>query len=61
MLLENLKFSKSKAILQYSTPKVWNILPADVRESGTLIQFKSTLKRHYFHLAFDNFPNLILN
>ena len=59
MPLENLKVSKLKAILQYSAPKVWNILPKDIRESETLIQPKSTLKRHYFHFAFDNVPNLI--
>ena len=58
--LENLKFLKSKAILQYSAPKVWNILPADIRKSKTLNQFKSTFKRNYFHLAFD-VPNLVLD
>ena len=61
MPLENLTFSKSKTILQYSALKVWNNLQANFRESATLSQFKLTLKRHYFHLAFKDFSNFILN
>ena len=34
-------------------PKIWNSLPFETRSACTLTQFKSSLKSHYFELAFS--------
>ncbi len=34
-------------------PKLWNSLPADIRETHSLTIFKSRLKTFYFSLAFN--------
>ncbi len=36
----------------YLAPKLWNNLPNNVREAGTLCQLKSILKTHLFNLAY---------
>ena len=35
-------------------PRIWNALPEYVRLSGSLPQFKSRLKTHYYRLAYDD-------
>ena len=35
-----------------SAPKLWNSLPANIRDSPSLPTFRRHLKPHYFHLAY---------
>ena len=37
----------------YRAPFLWNNLPADIRQSGSVDAFKSKLKTHFFDLAFN--------
>ena len=46
----NLKFG-SRAF-RISTPKIWNSLPANIRDSPSLPSFRRHLKTHYFQLAY---------
>ena len=34
-------------------PRIWNALPANIRSSNSLSQFKSALKTHFFRLAYE--------
>ena len=36
-----------------AAPSVWNKLPVDIRNSTSLLTFRSRLKTHFFRLAFD--------
>ncbi len=36
-----------------AVPKLWNILPRDVRHSKSIISFKCSLKTHLFKTAFN--------
>ena len=36
----------------FSSPKVWNSLPFEIRSACSVTQFKTLLKTHYFQLAF---------
>ena len=35
------------------TPRIWNVLPLEIRDSQSLPVFKKRLKTHFFNLAFD--------
>ena len=37
----------------YRAPFLWNNLPPDIRQSGSIDAFKSKLKTHLFDLAFN--------
>ena len=39
--------------ISYRAPFLWNNLPADIRQSGSVDAFKSKLKTHFFDLAFN--------
>ena len=45
---------KTNAAFYYSAPTVWNVLPYHIRSSCELKKFKSSLKTHYFQLAFKD-------
>ena len=36
----------------YQAPTIWNSLPVEIRNSPTLQKFKTSLKTHFFRLAF---------
>jgi len=38
--------------------KLWNNLPAQIRDSESVSQFKSQLKTHLFKLAYDLSPKV---
>ena len=50
--ITSLKSTEARAFSS-SAPKVWNSLPADLRNLQTLSLFKSRLKTYLFKLAFD--------
>ena len=39
--------------LRSSASSIWNCLPADIRNSGSMQLFRNKLKTHFFHLAFN--------
>ncbi len=47
-----LRSGGDRAFSSYA-PKLWNSLPADIREANSLGIFKSRLKTFYFRLAFN--------
>ena len=47
------KYCKVSHAFKYSAPTVWNNLPPSIR-STSLSNFKSSLKPHYFNLAYEN-------
>ncbi len=47
-----LRSGGDRAFSSYA-PKLWNSLPADIREANSLRIFKSRLKTFYFRLAFN--------
>ena len=36
-----------------ASPSVWNYLPSDIKDSGSLYLFKNKLKTHLFCMAYD--------
>ena len=54
MSLERLHYS---GIFNF-TEGVWNDLPLDIWESSSISSFKTTLKTHYFNLAFIDVPDI---
>ena len=51
--LSFLKYCKVSNAFRYSAPRVWNNLPP-IRSATSLSNFKSSLKAHYFNLAYGN-------
>ena len=47
------KNSHRCARFRSEAPSVWNKLPVDIRNSTSLLTFRSRLKTHFFRLAFD--------
>ena len=48
------KYCKVSNAFRYSGPTVWNNLPPTIRSVTSLSNFKSSLKAHYFNLAYEN-------
>ena len=48
------KYCKVSNAFRYSAPTVWNNLPPSFRSATSLSNFKSSLKAHYFNLAYEN-------
>ena len=48
------KYCKVSNAFIYSAPTVWNNLPPSIRSATSLSNFKSSLKAHYFNLAYEN-------
>ena len=47
------RYCKVSNGFRYSAPTVWNNLPPSIRSATFLSNFKSSLKAHYFNLAYD--------
>ena len=48
------KYCKVSNAFRYSAPTVLNNLPPTIRSAPSLSNFKSSLKAHYFNLAYEN-------
>ena len=48
------KYCKVSNAFRYSAPTIWNNLPLTIRSATSLSNFKSSLKAHYFNLAYNN-------
>ena len=48
------KYCKVSNAFRYSAPTVWHNLPPTIRSATSLSNFKSSLKAHYFNLAYEN-------
>ena len=48
------KYCKVSNAFRYFAPTVWNNLPPYIRSATSLSNFKSSLKAHYFNLAYEN-------
>ena len=55
MVLGIKKKSADCRAFSYQAPFLWNNLPADIRQSGSVDAFKSKLKTYLFDLAFYYF------
>ena len=48
------KSSHGSLSFPFIAPLTWNALPAEIRNSSSIISFKRLLKTHFFKLAFDS-------
>ena len=48
----NLEFGSRE--FRISAPKIWNLLPASIRNSPSIPTFRRHLKTHYFQSAYAN-------
>ena len=46
------KYNKMTNAFKYCAPTAWNDLPSSIRSILTLASFKSSLKAHYFRIAY---------
>ena len=49
-----LAFVSCSSSFRISAPKIWNLLPASIRNSPPLSAFRRHLKTHYFQSAYPN-------
>ena len=48
------QFSKTENAFIFSAPKIWNVLPYNIRSLSVIDTFKYRLKAHYFTEVFHN-------
>ena len=47
------RYNRTNGAFSLAAPQIWNSLPYDIRSASDLTKFKSSLKTHYFLMAFN--------
>ena len=54
IMVHDLRRHLETGLLKVAAPRIWNILPKDIRKQDNYHIFKKQLKTYYFKLAYTN-------